>query len=66
MYYIYENTNRGLFAIDITVREGDKVDFPKLEHVLCRNCLDKVIEIYEDQKNYGDHKKQKLQVMVWL
>lgn len=42
------------------------MDFPKLEHVLCRNCLDKVIEIYEDQKNYGDQKKQKLQVMVWL
>lgn len=52
-------------VIDIIVRERDKVDFPKLEQVLCQDCLDKVIEIYEEQKNLSDQKKQELQVIVW-
>lgn len=46
--------NRGYSDVEVHYEDKDEVDFSSLKKALCQSCLNKVVEFYVDQKNYGD------------
>lgn len=46
--------NRGIFEASISYDDESKIDFEKIKEFLCQECLDKVIEMYEDCMEWSD------------
>ena len=46
--------NRGFTNVSAYYNAKDEVDLDAMEEVLCQSCLDKVVEFYSDQQEYGN------------
>lgn len=48
--------SRGIFEVEVDYGEQSDVDFEKIKDFLCQKCIDKVIELYEEEMSRGDNK----------
>lgn len=46
--------NRGFTNVSAYYNAKDEVDLDAMVEVLCQSCLDKVVEFYSDQQEYGN------------
>lgn len=57
-YTVDSNPSRGMADIEITIKEGVRLDTKNLEKSLCSDCLLKVAAVLEHSYKKGDKKKE--------